>query len=124
VNVLRNMVKAVRCGGAILDLEVIRPDPRVELDDQLICEIDGTALFRKADAATAAIDAAITLGTLIEQGVDDHDVRTHYPSGRDLIDDFGDKLREIPEPALPRLGAITRPLVIRERCRLRRLVRG
>jgi hypothetical protein len=123
VNVLHNMIRAVRTGGIILDLQVIRPDPRVELANELICEIDGAALFKKADAATAAVDAAITAGTLIEQVVDDHDVRAHYPSGLDLIEDFGDKLREIPGRAIPRLRAITQPLVIRERCRLRRLVR-
>jgi len=52
VNVLRNMISAVRPGGIILDLQVIRPDPRVELDRELICEIDGRPLFAKADAAS------------------------------------------------------------------------
>jgi hypothetical protein len=46
------MISAVRPGGIILDLQVIRPDPRVELDRELICEIDGRPLFAKADAAS------------------------------------------------------------------------
>lgn len=123
MNVLRNAISAVRPGGVILDLQVIRPDPRIELDDDLICEIDGRPLFAKADAAARAIDAAAAAGQLTDEVADDHDVRTHYPSGVDLIDDFEDKLRELPERTLPRLKAITRPLVIRERCRLRRFVR-
>jgi hypothetical protein len=59
VNVLHNMVKAVRPGGAILDLQVIRPTPRVELSGELICEIDGRPLFEKADAAANAVEPMI-----------------------------------------------------------------
>ena len=121
VNVLDNMVNAVRPGGVVLDLQVIRPDPRVELNEQLVCEIDGEALFRKADAATDAIEALIRTGRLVEEASDDHDVRKHYDDGDDLIDDFQDKARQLPLEALPRLQAIARPLVVRERCRLRRL---
>ena len=66
---------------------------------------------------------AIDAGRLTDEYADHHDVRTHYPSGLDLIDDFEDKLRELPQRALPRLRTITQPLVIRERCRLRRLIR-
>jgi hypothetical protein len=121
VNVLNNMIRAARPGGTILDLQVIRPHPRIELSGELVCEIDGSALFDKADAATAAVDASVARGILTEQVRDDHDVVAHYSSGRDLIEDFEDKLREIPKRAIPRLREITGPLVIRERCRLRRL---
>jgi hypothetical protein len=34
VHVLRNMVEAVEPGGLVLDLQVIRPDPTVEVDGQ------------------------------------------------------------------------------------------
>jgi|SRR5439155_22608655 len=117
------MIRAVRRDGVILDLQVIRPNPRVELDGELVCEIDGQPLFDKADAAAAAVDSAIAAGQLIEQAVDEHDVRSHYASGLDLINDFEYKLRRLPEQAIPPLAAITQPLVIRERCRLRRLDR-
>jgi hypothetical protein len=53
------MVGAVKPGGMILDLQVIRPDPRVEIDGRVVCEIDGEPLFRKADAATSALDALV-----------------------------------------------------------------
>src|SRR5438876_12346026 len=115
------MVGAVRRGGVILDLQVIRPNPRVESDDELICEIDGTPLFEGADAATAAIDAAIGTGRLREDATDDRDVRKHYPDGADLVANFRDKARKLPEEAIPWLNAIRQSVVVRERCRLRRL---
>jgi hypothetical protein len=121
VHVLRKMVDAVRPGGVVLDLQVIRPHPRVERDGRWICEIDGEPLLEQAEAATAAVDALVRSGRLIEEAIDDHDVRKHYPNGADLIDDFKDKARRIPEDAIPRLLAITQPLTVRERCRLRRL---
>ena len=121
MHVLRNMVEAVKSGGLVLDLQVIRPNPTAEVDGQVVCEIDGEPLFRTADAATAAVDALIRAGRLVEQTVDDHDVRKHYADGAELVDDFADKKRRLPDHALPRLHAIAQPCVVRERCRLRRL---
>jgi hypothetical protein len=121
VHVLRNMIGGVKPGGLVLDLQVIRPDPRVEVDGQLLCEIDGRPLFRFADAATAAVDAAIDEGHLLEESVDDHDVRKHYRTGRDLVADFEGKQRKLPADALPSVRSVMRPCVVRERCRLRRL---
>jgi hypothetical protein len=115
------MVKAIRPGGTVLDLQVIRPNPCVEVADRYFCAVDGEPLFRRADAATAAIDALIRQGQLIEQGVDDHDVCKHYSSGADLVDDFEDKERQLPAEAIPKLLAITQPCLVRERCRLRRI---
>jgi len=121
VHVLRNMVEAVKPGGLVLDLQVIRPNPTVEVDGQIVCEIDGEPLFRGADAATAAVDARIRSGHLVEHAVDDHDVRKHYIGGVELVDDFAGKQRRLPEHALPQLRALTQACVVRERCRLRRL---
>jgi hypothetical protein len=121
VHVLRNMVDAVKPGGLVFDLQVIRPDPVVETEGRVVCEIDGAALFRSADAATAAIDAFIAQGALSEQAVDDHDVRKHYGSGPELVDAFAGKERKLPEEALPELRALAVPCAVRERCRLRRL---
>jgi hypothetical protein len=125
VYVLDRMVEAVRPEGVILDLQVIRPNPRVELEDGvLVCEIDGEPLFRLADAATEAVDAAIVDDVLVEEATDDHDVRKHYRHGPDLIADFESKERRLPPDALPRLREIDRVCVVRERCRLRRLRRA
>ena len=121
MHVLRKMIDAVEPGGLVLDLQVIRPNPVVEAAGATVCEIDGEPIFVMADAATAAVDAAIAAGRLAEEAVDDHDVRNHFPSGADLIDDFAGKKRGPPDEALPRLRALQGPVVVRERCRLRRL---
>jgi hypothetical protein len=121
VNVLRNMLAVVKPGGLVLDLQVIRPDPVAESGEERICEIWGQPLFAMADAATAAVEAAIATGRLVEEAVEDHDVRTHYPTGPDLVDEFAGKKRRIPKEAVPQLLAAAGPVAVRERCRLRRL---
>ena len=121
MNVLDQMVEAVEPGGDVLDLQVIRPNPIVETDGRVVCEIDGEPLFRMADAATAAVDALVRTGRLIEQAVDDHDVREHFDDGPDLINAYATKRRQLPNEALPTLRALSRFCVVRERCRLRRL---
>jgi hypothetical protein len=121
VDVLGRMVEAVKPGGEVLDLQVIRPNPTVEIDGRVVCEIDGEPLFRAADAATAAVDALVRTGRLIEQAVDDHDVREHFDDGADLVDAYSTKRRQLPNDALPTLRLLARPCVVREHCRLRRL---
>jgi hypothetical protein len=121
VHVLGNMVEAVKPGGLVLDLQVIRPNPTVEVDGRVVCEIDGERLFRTADAATAAVDALVDAGRLVEQAVDDHDVRKHYTSGPELVEDFASKERRLPSTGLPDLRSLALPCAVRERCRLRRL---
>jgi hypothetical protein len=120
VNVLGNMVAAVKPGGIVLDLQVIRPDPVVESGEERICEIWGEPIFLTADAATAAIEATIATGLLTQEAVDDHQVRTHFPTGSDLVENFADAKRRIPEQALSKLRATAGPVTMRERCRLRR----
>jgi ribulose 1,5-bisphosphate carboxylase large subunit-like protein len=115
------MIDAARPGGHVLDLQVIRPDPVIELGGRPISHIDGEPLFGWADAAVAAIDARIAAGDLVEEAVDDHDVRKHYDDGAALVDDIAGSRRSLPEADVPMLGAIRRPLVARERCRTRRL---
>jgi hypothetical protein len=115
------MVAAVKPGGLVLDLQVIRPHPVIESGEERICEIWGEPIFAKADAATAAIEATIATGLLAQEASDDHQVRTHFPTGPELIDDFAGKRRRIPEEALSKLRATAGPVTMRERCRLRRL---
>ena len=115
------MVEAVKPGGEVLDLQVIRPNPTVEIDGRAICEIDGEPLVRMADAATAAVDALIRAGRLADLATDDHDIREHYDDGADLVDAYADKRRRVPDNALPLLLTLAQPCVVRERCRLRRL---
>lgn len=125
MDVLRRMVEAVRPGGLVLDLQVIRPDPVIEADGREIGRVDGGPLFAMADAAAAAVDGLVAGGVLVEEAVDDHDVRKHYPSGAALVRDFAGKQRQIMPASLPALLAAEGPCALRERCRLRRLaVRG
>ncbi len=48
-------------------------------------------------------------------------VRKHYDNGADLVDDFADKKRRLPDDAVPGLLEPEQPCAVRERCRLRRL---
>lgn len=108
----------------MLDLQVIRPHPRVEIGGCLLCRADGSPLFAGADAARDAVDLLIAERLLIEEAFDDHDVLKHYVDGVALVDDWAPKERKLPEEAVPRLRAIERECVVRERCRLRRLRRA
>jgi hypothetical protein len=121
VNALSRMIEAARPGGHILDLQVVRPDPTIELEGRPIAHIDGSGLFAWADAAVAAIEARVASGDLEEEARDDHDVRKHYTDGAELVDDVARSKRDLPEQDVPTLQAIRRPLVVRERCRTRLL---
>ena len=101
MNALSRMIEAVRPGGLILDLQVIRPNPWVELNGRVVAEIDGEALFRCADTATTAIDARIRAGDLVDEAVDDHDVRKRYTDGAELVEDFAESKRRIPTELVP-----------------------
>ena len=121
MNALSRMIDAVKPGGRVLDLQVIRPDPRVELSGRVVAEIDGEPLFRWADAATAAVDARIRAGDLVEEAVDDHEVCKHYSNGAELVEDVAGSKRRFPDEVIERVGAIEEPVLTREDCRLRRL---
>lgn len=121
MHVLCSMVDAVEPGGLVLDLQVIRPDPAVEVDGLVVCEIDGEPLFQLADAATAAVDELVRAGRMVEQAVDEHDVRKHYANGAELVAEFAHKKRRLPDDAQPGLRALVQSCAVRERCRLRRL---
>src|SRR5579862_7702678 len=115
------MVEAVEPGGQILDLQVILPKPRIESEGRVVCELVVPDLFRKAHAAAAAVDALVAERRLLDEAVDDHDALTHYPDGAELVADFNEPERSLPQGAAPILEAIRAPCARRDRCRLRRL---
>ena len=121
MNVLGMMVEAVKPGGVVLDLQVIRPKPRVESEGQVVCEYVANELFGKADAAAAAVDALIAKERLVEEAVDDHDVLQHFDDGVDLLAELADPERSLPAGAIPILRSLRRPCNRRDHCRLRRL---
>lgn len=120
VNALSRMIEAVAPGGLILDLQVIRPHPYVEVDGLVVARIDGEGLSW-ADAATAAVDDRIAAGDLVEEAIDDHEVHKHYSHGAELVEDVASSKRRFPDEVVPAVAAIEQPLVVRELCRLRRL---
>jgi len=105
------MVDAAKPGRIVLDLQVICPNPRVEVDSRLVCEIDGERWSR----------LAVVAPRLIEEAVDDHDVRKHYANGAELVDDWKRSDRQPIGRTSSELREIRRQCVTRERCRLRRL---
>jgi hypothetical protein len=121
VRVLRRFRAALVPGGVMLDLQVIRPNPAVEVAGAVVCEIDGSPLFVTADAAAAAVDAMLDAGALIEEAVDDHDVLKHYATGSELVEEFQPAKRSLPADFVLRLQLLRQECVVRERCRLRRL---
>ncbi len=123
MHVLRRLREALVPEGIVLDLQVIRPHPRVEVDGRFFWEADGSPLFVGADAAREAVDLLISERLLTEEAVDDHDVLKHYASGPALVEDWEPKERKLPAEAVPLLQSIERECVVRERCRLRRLRR-
>jgi len=115
------MVEAVKPGGLVLDLQVIRPNPAVKADGRVLCEVDGSPLFRTADPAVAAVDAMVASGALIDEALDDHQILTHFRDGNELVDDFVGRLRKLPASELDALRSLDQPCVMVEVCRLRRL---
>ena len=67
MHVLGRMIEAVKPEGLILDLQVIRPDPPVERDGCIVAWVDYDPVFQWADAATAAVDARIEAGYLVDE---------------------------------------------------------
>ena len=122
MHALGQMIEAVKPGGLLLDLQVIRPYPPLVLDGRVIATIDAEPLFEGADAATAAVDARIAAGDLVEEAVDEHVIRMHYAGGAELVEDVArSQRRRFADEVVPVVAAIDRPLVVREHCRLRRL---
>jgi hypothetical protein len=98
--------RLARFGGR----RMIRSHPFVELDGEVVARIDGEPLFAWADAATAAVDARIAAGDLIEEAVDDHDVRKHHSDGADLVEDVGSSKRRFPDDATRVVAAVAQSL--------------
>lgn len=121
MHVLRRFREVLLPAGLMLDLQAIPPNPVVESEGSILCEVDGSSLLDAAAAAAAVVDAFVRDGLLVDEAVDDHDVRRHYPSGAVLVEDLEPKPRNLPPEAIPLLLRHGPPVALRERCRLRRL---
>src|SRR5688500_9453732 len=105
VHVLRRFERALAPNGAILDLQVVPPEPAVEVDGGIVCRLEGGTLLADAAAAAAVIDEEIARGLLREEGVDDHDVLRHFPTGAALVQHYRTRPRSVPASFVPRLEA-------------------
>jgi SAM-dependent methyltransferase len=123
VRALRRFREALAPGGTILDLQVVAPEPTVEVNGEVVCRLEGGALLDDAATAAAVIDDEIARGLLREEAVDDHDVLRHFSTGASLIEHLRTTARPVAAGAAPLLKASARPHIIRETCRLRRLRR-
>lgn len=121
VRVLHRCRVALVPGAVMLDLQVIPPEPVVEVYGAAICSLEDGGLLDDAATATGVVDELVERGLLYEDGVDDHEVLHHCSSGPALIEYFQPKRRSIPVHAIPLLAATDRPCVVREACRMRRL---
>jgi hypothetical protein len=70
----------------------------------------------------AVLDDLVEARSLRVEAVDDHGVFYRCSTGADLLAYFDSKRRSVPEAAVAQLDATTRPVSVREGCRLRRLV--
>ena len=122
---LDRMLDALAPWGVALDLQVIRPTrgwrSAAGSSARSTAARSSSGRMRRLPPSTRGIVA----GDLVEEAVDDHDVRSHYPSGRDVVEDVAESKQRLPESAIRALEALDEPVVVRERCRLRplRLVR-
>ena len=123
MHVLRRFHEAVVPGGIVLDLQVIRPHPRIESEGRVVHLGDGSPLFEGADAARAAVDLLLAEGRFLEEGIDDHDVLKHFDSGADLVANWPRRHAKPTDQVASFLRSIASECIVRERCRLRRLRR-
>jgi SAM-dependent methyltransferase len=121
VHALRRFRRALAPNGAILDLQVVPPEPDIEADGGTVCRLEGGTLLVAAATAAAAIDEEIARGLLREEAIDDHDVLRHFPTGAALVEHCRTTPRSVPASFVPLLEASARPHIVREACRLRRL---
>lgn len=115
------MLAAVVPGGLILDLQTVRPPPRVEAEGRVLCELETAEFFARADANEAILMASVREGVLALETEEYLEVLQRWPCGAELVADLQSRLRKIPGAMLPVVGAIAGECVIREPCRTRRL---
>ncbi len=108
----------------MLDLQTVRPPPRVESAGRVVCDLDATDFFARADANDRVLLDAVAEGEL-ELVAEEHlEVLQRWPSGSELMRDLDEaRMRKIPWSMRGTVGAIAGECAVRESCRTRRLRR-
>ncbi len=99
---------------------MIRPNPQVERDERLVAEIDGEPLF----GGQTRRQPPSTLESPPETSLRRRSTTTtcaNITPTAELVEDVARSERHLPEEVVPVLERIDRPLVVRERCRVRAL---
>jgi len=120
VHALRKVLAAVVTGGVVLDLQAVRPPPRIEAAGIVQGELDSTAFFQRADANDLWLERAVAEGALTLEAEDHHHVLTRWSSGAALIEDVEGWRRGVPQSMKASLRAMDGECVLWEPCRLRR----
>jgi hypothetical protein len=120
VHALENVLAAVVAGGVVLDLQTVRPAPRVEVAGAIVCEVDAAIFFARADANEAALAAAVASGRLVLQAEERPDMLERYPTAASLMADVSSGSRRLAPETRGLLEAIAGPCDVREHCLVRR----
>lgn len=117
MHVLRNVTEGIVPGGALVEVQSVRPWPRIEVGDRVAGVIDATAFFERADANNAVLERWPPLRLEAE---DAHEVRTRADSGPALVAWFEGKARPLSDDLRGALLETPGPCALREGCRTRR----
>lgn len=121
VDVLRDLLQALKPGGLVVDLLLVPPPERIEADGEVVGELDGSTYFPRALAAAAGLDALATEGVLDHEHEERFAIFVRYLTGVDLVEDVSQReYTRIPGELARRVRAIPGPCAIRDNCLVRR----
>jgi hypothetical protein len=121
VDVLRRLLRSLVPGGLVVDLLSVPPPERVEVNGELIGELDGSAFFPRALAASAGLDALAAEDVLVHEHEERFPIFVRYPTGADLAEDVARReYTRLPAALGRRVRAIAGPCEIRDNCLVRR----
>jgi hypothetical protein len=124
VDVLRQLLRTLVPGGAVVDLIAIPPPGVVEAGGRVLGELDESAFFDRALVAISGLDALVAEGVLAFESEERFPVLVAYPTGADAVEDVaGRTYGRMPAPLEQRVAAIPGPVVIRETSAVRRFTK-
>jgi hypothetical protein len=121
VDVLRRLLRSLVPDGLVVDLLSVPPPERVEVDDEVLGELDGSAFFPRALAAAAGLDELAAEGILVHENEERFPIFVRYPRGADLVDDVAQRTyTRMPAALGRRVRGIAGPCRLRDNCLVRR----
>jgi hypothetical protein len=109
-------------GGVLLDLTCVPPSSGVEVGGRLLGRLDQGRFLERAAQTELGISLLIEEGLLVEEASLRHEVRQHFDTGQELIDDIDQRRFTRMPPALRKeLKRVDGPAIELGTCLLRRL---